>query len=172
MTVPKIILTTVLTTITALAFAVVFGATLLPAGAIAHGGWSSSGHGSAHFGSRRGGNLQDRCERLSEQHTRVAGAMVTAYLDLDDAQEAALQPMLDVLDSWRADGQSLCLELANQPNHSVDLGLSTMQAFLARSASAMAELQPAYAAFAGSLSTAQQAKIQAMLDRHHANDRG
>ncbi|MFK7913557.1 MAG: hypothetical protein AB8B93_06550 [Pseudomonadales bacterium] len=176
MTTAKILLTTVLTTLTALAFAVVLGASLLPSGAIAHSVWAPGGdHGrkmGGHFSKRGGATLAERCERLSGQHTRMAGAVVSAYLDLDDSQESAMQPLLEVLDSWRADGQAMCFEAAASQEHSVGSAMAMLESLLARSATAVAELQPAYSAFEATLSDAQRTKIQDGIDRHHAHDRG
>lgn len=174
MTAPKIVLTTVLTTLTALVFAVVLAVSLLPAGAIAHGGWQSgaanSGGFGRHFGGRHGASMADRCERMSTKHTRVAGALATAYLDLDDEQSAALQPLLEIADRWRSDSQALCLSLATADNHSVQSGMVALEQLLSRSAEAVADMQPAYAAFEATLNVDQRDQIQTALNHEHNNE--
>ncbi len=162
----KIILTTVITTLAALVFSAVAAVSLLPFGAEAHGGFRG------HMG---GGDNQDRharalkhCERLSPAHTRVVQAAITAGLDLDDSQEAALAPVIDVLDNWRSTMSDTCGELANgDMQHDVDTGLALMERVLSDSASAISELRPAYAEFSAQLNDEQQAHIQNMLQRHH-----
>ncbi len=164
---PKIVMTTVATTLTVLVFAAVLAASVLPVGAIAHGGGFGAGHFGGHRRGHGGGNLIERCERLASDHTRVASAVASAYLDLSDNQEQALAPALDVLNSWRADTAELCLQVAQSETHDVPTGLASLQAFLDRSATAVAELQPAYSSFEASLNDDQRATIKRMLDRHH-----
>jgi hypothetical protein len=116
---------------------------------------------------RHGGTLADRCERLGRDHSRLAGAIATTYLDLDATQEGALEPLLAIGNRWREDTQTLCLELAGAESHSVDQGLATMEAFLDRSAGTAGELRAAWRDFEAQLTPAQQATITAMLSRHH-----
>ncbi|MGI9324986.1 MAG: hypothetical protein ACR2PZ_07190 [Pseudomonadales bacterium] len=164
---PKIVLTAVATTLTVIVFAGVLAASVVPVGAIAHGGGFGAGHFGGHRRGHRGGDLIDRCERLASDHTRVATAVTSAYLDLSDNQEQALAPVLGVLNSWRADTAELCLQVAQSETHDVATGLVSLEAFLARSAAAVAELQPAYSGFEASLNDEQRDTIKRMLDRHH-----
>ncbi len=165
MNAPKLIITTVLTTLVVLGFTAVFASGLLPSQAVAHPVFSADrGH---HFSGRhRGAPLAERCERLSRDPSRVASAMVTAYLDLDDAQEQALAPLLDVASRWREDSLTLCREVAAAEEHSIELGLSTMETFLSRSASAAGELRGAWGDFSATLTAEQQDTIREMLSRH------
>lgn len=162
MTPGKIVLTTVLTVFTLLAFAAVGASTFLPSQAEAHG---MRGHfAGAHSG--RGGHERflKHCKRLGPAHTRVVEAMVTAALNLDDQQESALQPVMQVLDDWRASAATTCDSL---PIESVDGGLAAMQQILAASAAALEEMRPAYAGFESTLNDEQRAHIAEMLNRHH-----
>lgn len=165
MNTPKIVITTVLSTLVVLAFTAVFASGLMPRTASAHGGFSGT-----HFRGpgRHGGDLADRCERLGRDHSRLASAIASSYLDLDAAQEVALEPLLAIGNRWREDTQALCLQLAGAENHSVDQGLATMEAFLDRSAGTAGELRAAWRDFEAQLTPAQQATITAMLSRHHS----
>ncbi len=162
MTPGKIVLTTVLTVFTLLAFAAVGASTFLSSPAEAHGMRSHFAGANTH----RGGHdrLLKHCKRLSPAHTRVVEAMVTAALDLDEQQESALQPVISVLDDWRADAAATCDSL---PIESVDGGLAAMQQILATSAAALEVMRPAYAGFESTLNAEQRAHIADMLNRHH-----
>lgn len=166
MSTPKIVITTTLTTLIVVAFTAVFASGLMPGQASAHGSF-----GGGHFrgAGRHGGDLTDRCERLGRDHSKLASAIASSYLDLDAAQETALEPLLAIGNRWREDTQALCLQLAGTDEHSVDQGLATMEAFLGRSATAAGELRSAWQDFEGQLTPAQQATITQMLSRHHAD---
>lgn len=166
MSAPKIVLTTILTLIIVIAFGAVAASALLPREAIAH---AAFGPKAMHRFSGVGrADLASRCERLSRDHSRLASAMVTAYLDLDSAQEDALDPMLDVVSRWREDSQSLCFELADAESPSIDAGLASMEAFLSRTASAAGELRAAYSGFEATLTAEQQQTIGELLARHRS----
>ncbi|MEM1230419.1 MAG: hypothetical protein AAGI15_07785, partial [Pseudomonadota bacterium] len=147
-------------------FTAVFATGLLPSQAIAHPVFGAE-RGQAFSGRHRSAPLAERCERLSRDPSKVASAMVTAYLDLDDVQEQALAPLLDVASRWREDSLTLCREVAAAEQHSVDLGLATMETFLSRSASAAGELRSAWSDFSATLSAEQQDTISEMISRHH-----
>ncbi len=168
MSLGKIILTTVLTTLTALFFTAVVAASFLPGGAQAHGFGKFGGSGIGRHGSHRGGpgRMLAHCEHLSPAHTRVMQAAISAGLDLSDAQEAALAPIIDVVDGLREQVQASCKTM---PPQDVDAGLATMQNLLQDSANALADIRPAYANFYASLTADQQAHIDGMVARHQAH---
>ena len=159
MTPGKIVLTTVLTVFTLLAFVGVAATTFLPRAAEAHGFRAMGGHG----GGDRHQRMLQHCERLGPAHTRVVEAMISASLDLNDSQEEALQPIMRVLDDWRAAAAQRC---ADGEITSIDDGLALAEGMLSASATAVAELRPAWSAFDAQLSDEQRARIGAMLQRH------
>lgn len=166
MSASKIVLTTVLTTLTALVFVVVAAVSLLPFGAEAHGGfrghWSGDG---AHAGNRHERALQ-RCQSMSPAHTRVVEAAISAGLNLDDSQEQSLAPVISVLDEWRQSTADTCAQLAGE-EQSLEQHLSAMEQVLRTSADSLAELRPAMTNFAAGLDAEQRDRIQSLMQRHH-----
>lgn len=160
MTPGKIVLTTVLTVFTLIAFASVAATAFFPFAVEAHG---MRGHGGAT--SDRHERMLQHCKRMGPAHTRVIEAAVSAALDLDNAQEDALQPVIGVLDNLRETAVSTC---DNLQIDSVDGGLAAMQQMLGASADAIAELRPAYANFEASLNDEQKAHVAEMIARHHS----
>ena len=165
MTTPKVILTTVVTTLTVLLFGTVVAVSLWPTGAEAHGfrsvGFGPDGHG----GNR--GNRHERflkhCKRLSPAHTRVVEAMITAGLDLDASQQTALEPIMVVVDDMRTEMATVC---AQTPPTDVDGHLALAEQMLQSGADAIARLRPAYESFYGQLNNEQKLRIDEMLQRH------
>ena len=168
MSASKIILTTVLTTLTALAFIAVATVSLLPFGAEAHGGFRGHGsdHGNrAHAGDHHKRALQ-RCQSMGPAHTRVVQAAISAGLNLDEGQEQQLAPIISVLDDWRESTAATCAELAAQ-EQSLEQHLSAMEQVLRSSADSLAELRPAVTNFASGLDSDQLDRIQSLMQRHH-----
>ena len=152
-----IVLTTVLTTLTVLAFVGAFAWSVSPAAAIA---------GSLH--ASHSAPDGDHCARLSEEHTELIDAYLRITLDLDDSQQQALAPVIGVIEAWRVDAVATC-ENADFTN--VDSSLATMQAMLGLTETAIAELRPAVGAFQAGLSPEQQAELTALLSHHHGKRR-
>lgn len=151
----QIVVTTVLTTLAVLTMIGVFAAsTFWPEAALAHGLMR-------HGGPSADGN---HCTRLDAKHTRHIRALISAELDLDDAQDVALEPVIDVLERWRLDAVETCNGVDTT---SLDDGLAAFQAVLDRSGQAIAELRPAVDAFYTQLSAEQQVDLDAWIDHHH-----
>jgi hypothetical protein len=164
----RIILTTVFSTLTLLAFGSVLATSLLPFGAEAHGFRTGLG-GEHHAGASatrgdRGARMLAHCQRLSPAHTRVVEAAISAALDLDDSQQNALAPIMEVLDEWRAQASTTCEQL---PSNDVDAGLAAMQEMLNNTANTIGALRPAYGDFYAQLNTEQKTLIDEMIARHH-----
>ena len=149
----QIVVTTVLTTLAVLTLIGVFAAsTFWPEAALAHGLM------------RHGGPGGDHCARLDAKHTRHVRALISAELDLDDAQDIALEPVIEVLERWRVDAAETCNAVSLT---SVDDGLASLQSILGRSEQAIAELRPAFEGFYTALTPEQQADLDGWIDDHH-----
>ncbi len=169
MSVSKIVLTTVLTTLTALVFVVVAAASLWPFTADAHGGLR--GHWGGHSGNHQTGTDRhqralEHCQSMGPAHTRIVEAAISAGLNLDVSQEEALSPVISVLDDWRQSTANTCAELA-AGTQDIDQKMAAMEQVLRISADSVAQLRPAYASFSTQLSPEQQARIQTLMQRHH-----
>lgn len=116
------------------------------------------------WGGRQSGN-RFRCEKLSADHTKFVSAFISASLDLSDAQEDQLQPMIQVIDDWRADMKITC---ENHSMASVQDGLTTAQVFMERTASALSALTVEYSTFESSLDAEQKAVIQEHIAKHQS----
>lgn len=161
MSASKIVLTTVLTTLTALVFVIVATASLWPFAADAHGGLRSH-----QAGADRHQRALERCQSMGPAHTRIAEAAISAGLNLDVNQEEALAPIISVLDEWRQNTANTCTELASG-TQDIDQKMAAMEQVLRISADSVAQLRPAYANFSIQLSPEQQARIQGLMQRHH-----
>ena len=104
-----IVVTTVLTTLTVLAFVGVFAWSVTPAAAIAGGVTASHAQDSG-----------DPCARLGEEHTELIDAYLRITLDLDDAQHQALAPVIDVIEAWRVDAVAACATAVASVSRSAD----------------------------------------------------
>lgn len=151
----QIVVTTVLTTLAVLTLIGVFAvSTFWPEAALAH---SLMRHG----GSSTTG---DHCARLDAKHTRHVRALISAELDLDDAQDIALEPVIEVLERWRVDAVETCNAVSLT---SVDDSLASLQSILGRSEQAIVELRPAFEGFYIALTPEQQADLDGWIEYHH-----
>lgn len=160
MSASKIVLTTVLTTLTALVFVVAAAASFWPFGAEAHGGFRSGGD--------RHERALKHCQSMGPAHTRIVEAAISAGLGLDDNQEQALAPVISVIDDWRQSTADTCAELA-AGTQDMDQKLAAMEQVLRVSADSVAQLRPAYVSFASQLTPDQQARIQSIMQRHRTD---
>ena len=114
----------------------------------------------------------NHCRHLSAQHTKFARAFVTAALDLDDAQEAALDPVVQVLEGWRVDTLAICESVADHEHphemnpETMDAHLSALQSMLAQTSDRIGELRPALADFHATLDEDQIAQIKEAAASH------
>jgi len=156
----QVMLTAVLATFGLIGAAAVIGWSVMPEQVEAHsfGNHHSGHHGDGH-GWRRGG---DRCTRFGPKHIEAASAMAVAHLDLTGEQEADLEPMLDVIESWRADVVDTCqMDIGSSPE-----GLQVAQSLVERSAVALADLQAPFDTFYAGLDDDQRAHMDRWLERH------
>ena len=157
----KIIVTTVLSTLLVTALGMTLAGSLAPGLATAHaggGGWR---------GHRSHG---DPCARLSRSHTRVVEAVVATHLDLDSDQEAAMEPLLEVLDGWRVALSESCVQGVAADD--VPEALAAIEQALGDSAAAVGELKARYGAFYGVLNDEQKSQIDDAFARHRARHGG
>lgn len=158
----QLAVTVVLATLALVGFAGVVGWAVLPDTVAAHvsGGHDFDGHDSDK--SWRRGDRGDRCARFGPKHITAAQAMVAAHLDLNDEQEAKLDPLLTVVEAWREDVVATCqASIANTPD-----GLKTMQQVLERSAIALADMQLGFEDFYASLDDEQRAHMDRWVEHH------
>lgn len=148
----QIIVTTVLTTLSVLALFGAFAWTLSPAAAIAS---SLHADSSAQIGSH--------CSHFDSDHTRLLDAYVTVTLDLDDAQQHTLTPLIEIIEAWRQDTVVSCEQASFQD---IDSSLTALQDFLGRSEQAVADLRPAFDDFTAALTPEQRAELDGFLDHH------
>jgi len=112
----------------------VFATPLLPAGALAA---HATGIGmTRHHGGGRG-----HCGHLDEKSTALLGAYLGISLELTDAQQATLTPVLQVLDGWRVAVRASCdhADFADAPD-----ALRTLNRLVERTRTSMIELLPAF----------------------------
>ncbi len=151
----QIVVTTVLTTLAVLTLIGVFAAsTFWPEAALAHGLMR-------HGGSSTTG---DHCARLDAKHTRHVRALISAELDLDDAQDIALEPVIEVLERWRVDAVETCNAVSLT---SIDDSLASLQSILGRSEQSIVELRPAFEGFYTALTPEQQTDLDGWIEYHH-----
>ena len=161
----QVVVTAVFTTLALVGFASVIGWSVLPKSAEAHAvaDRDQDRHG-RHGGWFRGrdGDRGDRCQRFGPRHIEAARSMVAAHLDLTDAQDAELDPILDVMEAWRVDVVASC----ERSIDSTPEGLQVLQEVMARSAAALTEAQGSFESFYASLDDDQRATMDRWLDHH------
>jgi hypothetical protein len=158
----QLIVTILLTAVIVVAAISAAAASLIPGFAEAHAGngWRAHRSGGYHDGT-------DRCARLDFPMGGVAGVVIQDHLDLDEDQRARLQPMLDIVESWRTSTRDACQRLndADIAGH-----LDVLEQVLRRSAGSVAELKPAYAAFYEGLGPEQRAHLDKAMSHHHGQE--
>lgn len=156
----NITLTTVLSITVIGLLAMVTTTSLLPGNATA--GDIAAKH--FHGGGPAGKWGRHHCGPLGEHKTRLLSAYVSITLDLDEAQDAALAPVIEVLDRWHSEAGSVCdhTELTSAP-----LALDHLQQLLDRTREAMDELRPAFDSFYAALTVEQQERLNGWLKHHH-----
>ena len=166
MNLSQIVITAVLTTFIVLSLLAVGAYSLWPKTAIAAtnvaahaGGWSGGD-----------GDFKEHCSHIgNNDHIEIANAVVTAALDLTDAQQASLEPINEALGRWGVVAQQTC-EQADIS--SLDGKLGTIEVALGHGAEAVKELRPMIVEFHNGLSEEQQAKLHSYMQRHHHKKRG
>jgi len=166
----NLLLTSVLTiTVTGL-FGAVAATSLLPstasagdlmAGHLQHAG-NRGPRGGGHWGGGQWGG--GHCGAFDERAIRLVNAYVSISLDLNEAQEAALEPVIGVIDSWHDESAALCeqADLADAP-----AALNELSGLLTRTRTAVDELIPAFDAFYTALTQEQQAQLNSWISQHH-----
>lgn len=124
-------------------------------------GWQGRGHHGGHHDGTH-------CQRLAPEHVEIAGLMAKAHLDLDTRQYDALAPVLEVMEQWRQQVQTIC----GRELQSTDDALASLREVLAVSAAAVGRLQPAMRSFEATLNEDQRAHLQAWIDRHNRRTGG
>lgn len=158
----NLLLTTVLTAAVLGLFAAVLASSLLPghasAGQILTGHLSGSQHGHGRW------HAHASCDADEAQLVALANAWVSITLNLDESQETALVPVLDVLARWHDDARVLCdhPDVADAP-----AALAMLDTLIEDSALAMNDLVPAFNAFYASLTAEQQASLNAWIKARH-----
>lgn len=167
MNISQIVITATLTTFTLIALGVVVTWSLWPQ--TAEAGVTVAAH-TANW--HRSSN---HCERLSSGHLELGQAVVTVALDLDEAQQVALDPVRASLESWRSQIASLC-ESVDHDTMDVDSGLQSLEQVLAISTTAVANLRPHLSTFVAGLTPEQNEKLMSYVHNHqgrggfHAHD--
>jgi hypothetical protein len=95
-------------------------------------------------------------------------AHLVAGLDLDAAQQTALEPVMDVVERWRIDTVAACEALGET---SVGGHLDTLETLLTRTRDAVVELKPAFDGFETSLNAEQRSELAGWLDHSHGEHR-
>ena len=155
----NLLLTSLLTIAVVGLFGAVLATSVAPTTARATGLVAMRDHGSH---ARRG----DHCHEIDDTRLRLAAAYASIVLDLNDAQEAALEPVLDVVRRWHDEAAAYC-----DP-----AGLDTAPALI-RSAAALVErtslaiddLVPAFDAFYATLTAEQQERLNDWIRAHHGH---
>ena len=152
----QIVLTTVLTMLILLAFTV--------AGVWAT--WPQTAQASvavaAHASTWHQGQ-GDHCARLDASHIDLGEALVTATLDLSDAQQSALTPISEAAQRWQSVAKTTC-ENANFSD--LNTSLAEVENALSQSSAAVREMRPLIADFYANLDTDQQDKLQQLMHSH------
>jgi hypothetical protein len=152
----QIVVTAVLTTLTVFALGIVGVWSVWPK--TAEAGVNVATH-AASFSS-----AGDHCARLDTGHIELGEAIVTAALDLDDSQQAALAPISAALENWRTQAASLCSEVNFDD---LDSSLAGLENMLRVSATTVGELRPAMGQFHALLTEEQHAKLKQYMQHRH-----
>ncbi|MEM9622888.1 MAG: Spy/CpxP family protein refolding chaperone [Pseudomonadota bacterium] len=165
----QVVITAVLATLAALVLTGVAAWSLWPSSA------QASGTLAAHSGFWQQADGQnpvdhtEHCAKLSSTHLQIGEAVLTTVLDLDDAQQAALEPVADTMEKWRGQAQTACEQASLI---TLDDKLAGIETMLTMGAGAMSELRPAINNFYQSLTVDQQAQLQEMMQHHRQARRG
>ena len=165
----NLLLTSVLTIAVFGLLGAVLTSSLLPGTASAGGliaGHLGGGHlPHGHRGAGRHG-WGHSCEGTDARMLELASTWVSLSLDLTDAQEAQLQPVLQVLADWHEEASIFCdpERLATAPE-----ALREVSGLLESSQRSMANLIPAFDAFYAALTPEQQAQLNAFITEHHGH---
>jgi hypothetical protein len=153
----NLMLTATLTVAVVGLFATVLTTSLLPGSAAA--GHIAAGH---HHGTAGRGHWG--CGQLDDRATRLVSAYVSITLDLDDAQEAALAPVIEIAERWHEEAASICQDsgITTAPAALVEL-----DRVLATTRTALDELRPAFDAFYAALTADQQERLNSWINEHH-----
>lgn len=155
----NLLLTSVLTIAVVGLFATVLTTSLLPgsatAGHVLAGHLHADGHRSPWAG---------HCGALDDRTARLVSAYVSISLDLDEPQEAALEPVIDIMESWHDEGGFCHGEITTAP-----AALDELDQALDQAKAALNELRPAFEAFYGSLTAEQQDRLNGWINRHHGS---
>jgi len=123
------------------------------------GGHGHQGHqGGSHAGWRHG------CDGTDVRMIELASTWVSLSLDLNAAQEAQLQPVLEVLADWHDQANVFCEpeNLATAP-----AALREVSNLLESSQQSMTTLIPVFDAFYASLTSEQQTQLNTWISEHH-----
>ena len=161
----NLLVTSVLTVAVFGLFGAVLTSSLFPNTASAGGliaGHLAGSH--VHRGGSRG--WAHSCDGTDARVIELANAWVSISLDLNDSQEAELQPVLQVLADWHDQANVFCEpeNLATAPS-----ALREVSGLLETSQRSMAELIPAFDAFYATLTPEQQAELNTWISRHHGH---
>ena len=165
----NLLLTSVLTITVFGLLGAVLTSSLLPGTASAGGpiaGHLSSSHmPDGHRGAGRHGWAHG-CEGTDARMIELASTWVSLSLELSEDQEAALEPVLQVLADWHDEANVFCEpeRLASAPD-----ALREMSSLLDSSQRSMAALIPAFDAFYAALTPEQQAQLNAFIAEHHGH---
>lgn len=157
----NLLITSVLTIAVVGLFAAVLTSSLLPGNATAKGILAGHLHGAGHRSGWTG-----PCGELDERATRLMSAYLSITLDLDEAQEAALAPVIDVVERWHSASGGFCHgEVSTAP-----AAFDELDRMLATAQAALDELRPAFDAFYGTLTAEQQAQLNGWISQHHGSN--
>ena len=109
------------------------------------------------------------CARIDTAHIDLGEAVVTAALDLNETQQAALEPITQAARRWRDVAQTTC-EAADFSD--LDASMATMETVLNQTSDAFTEVRPMISNFYATLSPEQQAKMEAFIHAHHGRHHG
>jgi Spy/CpxP family protein refolding chaperone len=155
----KLLLTSILTISVFGLFGAVLASGLLPTTASAGGLLMAHNHG-GHGGWGR------HCGADQEHAAELIHAFVSIRLDLDEAQESALDEVVGVVDRWHRD-----LPVCEHPAFAdAPAALAALNEVVDQTGAAMAELQPAFAAFYAALTPEQQERLNSWLRHHHGSE--
>ena len=144
-------------------FGAVLTTSLLPGSATAGGLLASHMHNMNSGHSRWGSG---HCREPDAQTARLIRAYLGITLDLDEAQETQLEPVIGVLDRWHAEASAFCDHeaISNAP-----AALRQIDQLVTRTSEAMAELLPAFEAFYAALTPEQQERLNSWINQHHGS---
>ena len=157
----KVVITAVLATLATLAFGVASIWAIWPSAAEASAGIAQ------HAGGWHG-HAGDHCSHFSNDHVRIGEAVISAGLDLDDAQEASLRVIATRVETLSDDLRATC---ENTDLTSLDGSLLGVETALALSAAAMGDIRPLVTDFYAGLSEEQRATLHEHMQRHGRHGR-